>query len=87
MKVELLVARDSEPCAKAIALWRSISQYRGHTLTVLPVEDPEGKRLQTQLGLRALPAVLLDGQLVAVGLQSEAQALDLLRCAENGDSA
>jgi hypothetical protein len=35
------------------------------------------------LGLHALPAVLLNGRLVAVGVQTEDQALELLRAAGN----
>ncbi len=48
-------------------------------------ESPEGQRALTRLRLRALPAVLLNGRLVAVGVQTRNQALELLRAAGNAD--
>ncbi len=55
------------------------------TLHVTEDASPEGQRALTRLGLRALPAVLLNGQLVAVGVQTRDQALELLRAAGNAD--
>jgi len=83
MKVELLVTRDSPSCRKAGNLWRSICETKNLTLRVLEDTSPEGQRVLTRLELHALPAVLLDGRLVAVGVQSRDQALELLRAAEN----
>ncbi len=55
------------------------------TLRVIEDESPEGRRALTRLGLRALPAVLLNGRLVAVGVQTRDQAFELLRAAGNAD--
>lgn len=81
MKVELLVTRDSPSCRKAENLWRSICENENLTLRVTEDASPEGQRALTRLGLRALPAVLLNGRLVAVGVQTRDQALELLRAA------
>ncbi len=83
MKVELLVTRDSSSCRKAENLWRSICENKKLTLRVIEDASPEGQRALTRLGLRALPAVLLDERLVAVGVQTRGQALGLLRAAGN----
>jgi hypothetical protein len=85
MRVELLVTRDSSSCRKAEILWQSICEKLNLTLRVLEDGAPEGRRVLARLALHALPAVLLDGRLVAVGVQTEEQALELLRVAGNGN--
>ncbi len=84
MRVELLVTRDSSSCRKAEIVWCSICEKNNLTLRVLDDDSPEGRRMLARLELHALPAVLLDGRLVAVGVQTEDQALELLRAAGNG---
>jgi hypothetical protein len=79
MRVELLVTRDSASCRKAELLWRSICEKNNLTLRVLEDDSPEGQDVLARLGLHALPAVRLDGRLVAVGVQTPEQALELLR--------
>ncbi len=86
MKVELLVTRDSPSCRKAENLWRSMCENENLTLRVIKDASPEGQRALTRLGLRVLPAILLDGRLIAVGVQTRNQALELLRAAGNADS-
>ncbi len=85
MKVALLVTRDSSSCRKAENLWRSICENENLTLSVIEEASPEGQRALARLGLRALPAVLLNGRLVAVGVQTRDQAFELLRAAGNAD--
>lgn len=84
MRVELLVTRDSSSCRKAELLWRSICEKKNLTLRVLEDDSPEGRNVLARHALRALPALLLDGRLVAVGVQTPEQALELLRGAANG---
>lgn len=84
MRVELLVTQDSSSCRKAELLWRSICEEKNLTLTVLEDDSPEGRHVLARHALRALPALLLDGRLVAVGVQTPDQALELLRSAADG---
>jgi hypothetical protein len=63
---------------KAIALWRSICDDQNQALSVIDVDSLMGRRIKDRLGLKALPAVLFDDRLVAVGVQSMDQALELL---------
>jgi len=81
MKVELLVTTNSEPCRKAIDIWQAVCDGHGHALEVIDEHSPEGKRTMAHLDLKALPAVLIAGRLVAVGVQSREQALHLLSVA------
>jgi hypothetical protein len=85
MRVELLVTRNSSACRKAEIIWQSICDKNNLTLKVLDDASPEGRRVLTRLALNALPAILLDGRLVAVGVQTEDQALDLLSAAAMSD--
>lgn len=84
MRVELLVTRDSSSCRKAELLWRSICEKNNLTLKVLEDDSPEGRDVLARLGLHAVPALLLDGRLVAVGVQTPDQAAELLRSAGPG---
>ncbi|NCF27309.1 MAG: thioredoxin family protein [Gammaproteobacteria bacterium] len=84
MRVDLLVTRDSPSCRKAEILWRSICEKKNLTLNVLEDDSPEGLLVLARLELHALPAILLDGRLMAVGVQTEDQALELLRSAASG---
>jgi hypothetical protein len=86
MRIELLVTRDSSSCRKAEILWHSICDKKNLTLRVLEDDTAKGRRVLERLELHALPAVLLDGRLVAVGVQTENQALELLRAAGDGSS-
>ncbi|MDX2312660.1 MAG: thioredoxin family protein [Gammaproteobacteria bacterium] len=85
MRVELLVTRNSSACRKAEIIWQSICDKNNLTLKVLDDASPEGRRVLARLALNALPAILLDGRLVAVGVQTEDQALDLLSAAAMSD--
>ena len=81
MRVELLVTRDSSACRKAEWVWQSICEKNNLTLRVIDDAGPEGRQVLARLALNALPAILLDGRLVAVGVQTQDQAMELLRTA------
>ena len=79
MKIELLIAAGSAPCRKARTVWSAACAATGHPLRVVDVGAAgEADRMQA-LGLGVVPAVLIDGRLVAIGVQSAAEARGLLR--------
>lgn len=80
-KVELLVARWYEPCRQAEAVWRAVVAEQGDTLNVLDIDAPEGQALMARHKLKAIPAVFINGELVAVGVQDRPHALELLEIA------
>lgn len=78
VKIQLLITKGSEPCSRAEAVWRSACAERGVELLVVDVQGPEGAALCEGLSLSALPALMLDGRLMAVGVQSPEEARALL---------
>ncbi len=91
MKIELAVAVWSSPCRRAEEIWRSVARERGLGLEVIDVDRPEGRALMERLRLTTVPAVLFDGRVVAVGVQSEREAHIIVdaaigRRANNADS-
>jgi glutaredoxin len=79
MKVELLLSSNCAPCRKAQAVWESVCEEHHLVLELVDVEASEGAERFEDLDLVVLPALLLDGELVAVGVQDREQAAELLQ--------
>jgi thioredoxin-like negative regulator of GroEL len=77
MKVQLLVSDASAPCDQAEKVWRGVVAERELDFSVVNLAAPEGQQLVDRLQLRTIPALVVDGVLVAIGVQSaeEARAL------------
>jgi glutaredoxin len=77
MKLQLLVSESCVPCTQAEEIWRRVADESALELSVVNLNDPEGRQLADQLKLRTIPAVIIDGVLKAIGVQSldEARAL------------
>ena len=77
MKVQLLVSESCVPCDQAEKVWRQVAGERALDFSVINLAEPEGKLLADKLQLKTIPAVVIDGVLVAIGVQSleEARAL------------
>ena len=84
IKVELLVAEWSPSCRRAEAVWRQVAQERGVEFEVIDVDQHRGQTLMQQLRLKTIPALLIDGQLVAIGVQNEKAARALIDGAAGG---
>ena len=78
MDVVLVVADDCPSCEKARSTWESECRVRGLGLAVVASDSPQGLRLLAGRTLTAVPAVLIDSRIVAVGLQSPAEVRALL---------
>ncbi len=78
MKVQLLVSSAYDACRQAEAVWSRVTTEQNAVLEVLDIDGSQGRHLAEQLALKTLPAVLIDGHLTAVGVQSEAEARGLL---------
>lgn len=78
MKVELLVSRDTPLCARAEKIWRDVARERDIQLSVVDMDGPEGKALAVRWRLSAVPAILVDDDLVAIGVLSLEQARHLV---------
>lgn len=81
MQVELLVTDDCPACEKAAAVWRAACTAAGAELAVRNLGEPETLQLARRWRLGTVPAVIIDGELMAVGVQDDAQARSLLEIA------
>jgi glutaredoxin len=69
MRVELLVSEWCASCHQAEKVWRQVSQERDFDFAVVDMGQPEGKALVSKLRLKTIPALIVDGALVGIGVQ------------------
>lgn len=79
MKIELIVSGVCPFCLEAEKVWREVAADRGFEFYVVDIAQPEGAALAQRLKLQTVPALLIDGTLRAVGVQSPEEALTLLQ--------
>lgn len=79
MKIELIVSGVCPFCLEAEKVWREVASSRGLEFSVVDMTQPEGAALALRLKLQTVPALLIDGSLRAVGVQSPEEALMLLQ--------
>ncbi|MGI9332841.1 MAG: thioredoxin family protein [Gammaproteobacteria bacterium] len=77
--MQLIVSDDCEPCRLAEAVWRDACDGHGAELEIVDLDSPAGAGLGKSLELRSLPAVVMNGRLVAVGVQDRNQVDALLK--------
>jgi hypothetical protein len=79
MQVQLLLADHCDSCYQAEYMWRSLCEEQHWELQVLDIQqDAEAQQLVEQLQLVAFPALLVNGQVKAVGLLDKAMARSIL---------
>ncbi|MDA8361628.1 MAG: thioredoxin family protein [Gammaproteobacteria bacterium] len=78
MEVRLLVSQWCPVCPQAEAVWAEVARRHSLDYRVLDIAKPEGRTLVADLRIRTVPAVVVDGQLKAVGVQSVNDALALV---------
>lgn len=81
MKVELLVSEWCPSCHQAEQVWRQVASERAFDFAVLDMGQPEGKALVSHLRLKTIPAVIVDGELKGIGVQSLATVRALVEAA------
>ncbi len=78
MDIEILISRQCRSCAKAVAQWKLLCDEQNVALSVCDAEDEHGRALMSRFNLKVLPAVIVDGELRAVGVQTPAEVRSLL---------
>lgn len=78
MRVELLITDGCEPCQQAESLWREMAAERGFEFVVVKLAEPYGREMTRRLHLKTIPAVVVDGVLRGIGVQSRAEAIALI---------
>ncbi|MDP3483787.1 MAG: thioredoxin family protein [Sulfuricella sp.] len=79
MKIELIVSGICPFCLEAEKVWRVAAADHGFEFSVVDITQPEGAALARHLKLQTVPAIVIDGELRAVGVQSPEEALTLLQ--------
>lgn len=83
MKVQLLVSEWCVPCRGAEQVWRGVARRKAIAFEVLDVGQPEGRTVVARLGVRTVPATVIDGILRHVGVPSAHEALALVAGADD----
>jgi thioredoxin-like negative regulator of GroEL len=79
VKVQLLVSASCAPCDQAEKVWREVAAECALDFSVVDLGGPEGQALAERLRLRTIPALVIDGRLIAIGVQSPEEARALVR--------
>lgn len=74
MRVELLVSEWCQSCHQAEKVWRQVAEEKAIDFAVLDMGQPEGKELVSRLRLKTIPALVIDGELKGIGVQSLGEA-------------
>lgn len=82
MRVQLLIAAWCSSCQREQEIWQRICARHGVTLEILDLETPAGEAVAGRHHLKIMPAVLIDDQPRAVGVQTEVEVDALLAAAE-----
>lgn len=79
MKLQLLVSEWCPTCPTAEKVWSQAAANKGLELQVLDVGKPEGRRIVSDLGIRTVPAMVIDGKLRSLGVCTTGEAAAMLR--------
>lgn len=78
MKLQLLVSQWCPTCPAAEKVWSEAAAREGLALEVLDVGRPEGRRIVIDLGVRTVPAMVIDGKLRSLGSCTLGEAMAML---------
>lgn len=86
-KVQLLVSEWCAPCRGTEAVWQQVAGQKAIAFEVLDVGQREGRAIVARLGVKTVPATVVDGVLRHVGVPTLQQALELVAAAPARDVA
>lgn len=81
VKVQLLVSEWCAPCRGAEEVWQQVARQKTIAFEVLDVGQREGRAIVARVGLKTVPATVIDGTLKHVGVPTLAQALAFVAAA------
>ena len=67
MKLLLVLAGAYSSCLNTEAIWQQVCQAQGIKLEVTDFEQPRGREITQQLNIKSFPALIVDGEVKAVG--------------------
>ncbi len=77
MEIRLLVSKWCPVCPQAEEVWREVAGRESIDYQALDIAEPAGRALVAKLRVRTVPALVVDGKLTAVGVQSLGDALKI----------
>ncbi|WP_227485409.1 MULTISPECIES: thioredoxin family protein [unclassified Acidithiobacillus] len=78
IKVQILVSKWCPVCPQAEAVWKQAAEKVPMELQVLDVADREGREIVSNLRIKTVPAIVVDGALKTVGAQPLGEVLKML---------
>ena len=78
MKAILILAGAFSSCSATQIIWQDLFEQKNIPIETYDIRDDEGKKLSSELKIKSFPALLVDGQIVAVGHPSESAAKDII---------
>lgn len=78
MELLLFVSQAFAPCREAERVWQTVAAETGCALTVVDINSAEGHDLAERLRVTVVPAVAMEGRLLAIGVQSAEEARGLV---------
>jgi glutaredoxin len=78
MKLQLLVSQWCPTCPAAEKVWSQAAARAGLTLDVLDVGKPAGRAVVVKLGIRTVPAMVIDDRLRSLGVCTLSEATAML---------
>lgn len=84
VQVKMLVVDGCSSCEEAQALWRDLASEKGFAFSVVDRAELEAADLVRNLKLNTYPALFINGELRAVGVQDRSEALALLGPPDGG---
>ncbi len=81
IKVQLLVSEWCAPCRGAEEVWQQVAQKKAIVFEVLDVGQREGRAIVAHLGVKTVPATVIDGVLKHVGVPTTREAMEFVAVA------
>ncbi len=79
MNIQLIISGQAKQSQATERVWRTICEDMGLSLQIINSENEAGRSLVKKLNLRTLPALIVDGRVIAVGQPDTISAKKILR--------
>ena len=78
MKLQLVLAGPYQACIQTQQIWTEACQQHGFDLETTDLDSDIGKKLEQTLNIKSFPALIIDGQVKAVGHPDRDAAFKLI---------
>jgi len=79
VNIQLIISGQAKQSQATERVWRTICEDMGLSLQIINSENEAGRSLVKKLNLRTLPALIVDGRVIAVGQPDTISAKKILR--------